>query len=671
MKKILSLVLALLMCAAMIPFAVFAEDAGPIIFDFLEDNGEVPFDTGKNGKCYFYRGSSTVNPEVYTWNSGTMTIEDGFAVFTPGGNMGMMELDTLPEGKKWSADKKLTVLKLVIKTGKKYNGANITIVSQGNKYKKVFKTDLSGEWQELIFDLNDTSGWTMKGESGAYESVSYSPMKNDEGKQVMTGGYRVDFPSVNSVGKITIDYFGLFGSVDDAKAYKGKASIASTVVLDKVESSGSSSSSSSSSQTASTEPAKPKMTDILKKELGEPSIVSTVPESIADDDKIIYRFANVGAYQEDTKQYPMSDGVMKYLQTWGSGTFENTATGILKFTSNSAGRTLFEAHPKSVPSIKKMPFAVFGYRSAEDYKMQSGTYFYSAANTYRALLDFNLDGQWHYDVIDMTKLDWGLKDNNYKKIENAADKEEALDKIGYGAFRFDFPTVLKSVYYIDFIGFFVSETTAKEYAQKALDAVAKPADEEEARFTYMKGYDDGSFRPNNQMTRAEACTVIARLMADENTIAADRKTAFTDVKKDDWYYGYVTYLEDLGYLPNYSGEFKPNQNITRSEFVKLVFEAGGLSFSNKRPNFTDVKTDHPYYKEIAFAAAGGVVNGYDNYDGTYSFKPEGEITRAEIATIINRILGIEPNKDAKPSFSDLDNTHWAFGTIMAIAAKAK
>ena len=185
----------------------------------------------------------------------------------------------------------------------------------------------------------------------------------------------------------------------------------------------------------------------------------------------------------------------------------------------------------------------------------------------------------------------------------------------------------------------------------------------------MKGYDDGTFRPGAQMTRAEAATVIARLLADEEEIAKDRTTAFTDVKKGDWYYSYVTFLEELGYLPNYSGEFKPNQNITRSEFIKLTYEAGGLEFSMKRPNFTDLDKNHPYYKEIVFASGTGIVTGYNNGDGTMSFKPDGEITRAEIATVVNRILKIEATPNAAQEFSDLDNSHWAFGTVMAIASK--
>ena len=87
-------------------------------------------------------------------------------------------------------------------------------------------------------------------------------------------------------------------------------------------------------------------------------------------------------------------------------------------------------------------------------------------------------------------------------------------------------------------------------------------------------------------------------------------------------------------------------------------------------SFTDVSGHWAWTGgQIPYLVEKGVLNGYQQPNGTYMFKPDGEITRAEIATVVNRILKIEATPEAAQEFSDLDNSHWAYGTIMAIASK--
>ncbi|MBR5307367.1 MAG: S-layer homology domain-containing protein, partial [Clostridia bacterium] len=520
----------------------------------------------------------------------------------------------------------------------------------------------------IVIDLNDPTGWTMKNAEGKYEDVNYSPM-NKDGQQVMTGGVRIDFPGNATINNYTIDYFGIFGSLDAAKAHvvREKAETIS-VITGKVEKAPV----EEKEEPKEEEPKKPLMKDALTR--GEDAaldhsitLVSAVPNSVVSDSALVYKFAKLGEYDDSKKKWDvLDDEATSYIQTWGSGTFEATSAGILKYTSNAAGGTLFEVHPKKSAKFDTHPYMVVGYKTNENLAQHGKIgYFYTSGNEYRLELDINMDSEWHYDLFNLKTLDTRVKEGNYK------DKATDMSKVSLNAFRIDFPKAVGVVFYIDYVGFFSTEEEAKAYIAKSEKAVEDDKNAtvpEEDKFTYMKGYEDGTFRPSAQMTRAEACTVVARLLADEEVIAADRATAFTDVKKGDWYYSYVTYLEELGYLPNYSGEFKPNQNITRGEFIKLAFEAGGLEFSMKRPDFTDLDNSHPYYKEIVFASGTGIVTGYNNGDGTMSFKPDGEITRAEIATVVNRILKIKATPDAAQEFSDLDNTHWAFGTIMAIAA---
>ena len=66
------------------------------------------------------------------------------------------------------------------------------------------------------------------------------------------------------------------------------------------------------------------------------------------------------------------------------------------------------------------------------------------------------------------------------------------------------------------------------------------------------------------------------------------------------------------------------------------------------------------------AASAGLINGYDNGNGTFSFKPDNTITRAEVVTVVNRMLGRKPSGTAGAVFSDISG-HWASSQIVAAA----
>ncbi len=187
--------------------------------------------------------------------------------------------------------------------------------------------------------------------------------------------------------------------------------------------------------------------------------------------------------------------------------------------------------------------------------------------------------------------------------------------------------------------------------------------------SYMKGYDGGLFKPQGNMTRAEACTIVARLTAGgDANVPADKTSAFSDVTADQWYYKYVSYVESLGYLGSYSGSFLPNEPITRAEFVELVYNMGLLSDKGLNGTFTDVAAGHPRAAVIAAAGKAGLVSGYDNGDGTFSFMPDNTITRAEVVKVINNAYERSISKDALAnivsfSFVDVEPEFWAFADI--------
>ncbi len=182
-----------------------------------------------------------------------------------------------------------------------------------------------------------------------------------------------------------------------------------------------------------------------------------------------------------------------------------------------------------------------------------------------------------------------------------------------------------------------------------------------ANSSYILGYAGNLFKPNANMTRAEACTIFARLILKTNEIPTKYKTRFTDVKTSDWFYGAVAFLDESGFFyRNTSTTYKPNEPITRAEFVELAYNAANLAEDDITLNFTDVSEDHFYYTSIMAAAKSGLVNGYE--DNT--FRPDKTITRAEVVTVINRLLGLRVSERTvspdrlENTFKDID-THWA------------
>lgn len=202
-------------------------------------------------------------------------------------------------------------------------------------------------------------------------------------------------------------------------------------------------------------------------------------------------------------------------------------------------------------------------------------------------------------------------------------------------------------------------TLAEPLTNDALPQI--PTQYNGANKAYIFGYEGNTFRPNANMTRAEACTIFARLILGSQTIPDGYNTRFTDVKESDWFYNAVAFLDQTGYFfRNKNTTYKPNEPITRAEFVDLANSASNLVAKNAGVQFIDVPSDHFYYTSIIAAAASGLVNGYE--DNT--FRPDNTITRAEVVTVINRLLGLKATaktiseKHLENEFVDI-GTHWA------------
>ena len=139
----------------------------------------------------------------------------------------------------------------------------------------------------------------------------------------------------------------------------------------------------------------------------------------------------------------------------------------------------------------------------------------------------------------------------------------------------------------------------------------------EDHVAYIIGYEDGTVRPGANITRAEVATIFFRLLTDETRESYwSQSSGFTDVASGAWYSNAVSTLTRAGILDGYEdGSFRPNASITRAEFTKIAvsfFKHAGGASSNP---FNDVP-DSAWYAEFVKAAAElGLIDGYE--DGTF------------------------------------------------------
>lgn len=157
-------------------------------------------------------------------------------------------------------------------------------------------------------------------------------------------------------------------------------------------------------------------------------------------------------------------------------------------------------------------------------------------------------------------------------------------------------------------------------------------------FAYVQGYPDGTVKPAGNITRAETAAILFRLMDD-----ASRKTyysttsGFRDVASGSWYNTYVATLNNAGVITDSSnGYFRPNEAITRAELAAMLAK---FSETTGAANyFNDVSARYWAANAIAICAKLGWINGYP--DGT--FRPDKNVTRAELMAMINRATGRAP-----------------------------
>ena len=188
--------------------------------------------------------------------------------------------------------------------------------------------------------------------------------------------------------------------------------------------------------------------------------------------------------------------------------------------------------------------------------------------------------------------------------------------------------------------------------------------EAEKHYEYIIGYDDGTVKPFGNITREEVATIFYRMLKSdirENMFA--NTNSFSDVSDDRWSNNAISTLTRGNILEGYEdGRFRPGAYITRAEFVTIATRFY-KTVNFKGAGFDDI-IGHWAESNIENAVYYKLINGYS--DGT--FRPNADITRAEVMVIVNNILNREVDEQGIlaeiPDWSDNAKGEWYYYDVL-------
>lgn len=206
-----------------------------------------------------------------------------------------------------------------------------------------------------------------------------------------------------------------------------------------------------------------------------------------------------------------------------------------------------------------------------------------------------------------------------------------------------------------------SKVTTDDY-EEAINKIIKASSM--IRNPFMNGYDETSFGAEDPMTRAQAATVIARIINKKDP--KGEFSSFKDVDQNKWYSEAVAFMEKEDLLKGYEdGSFKPNKNITRAEFTSIIAKIIEDEGKYSPKEFIDVKRGFWAEDSINLITSLKLMNGRENN----KFAPNDPIKRVEVATVLNKLLEREPNKEfmnkySNNPFKDLKKDYWGYYEIL-------
>lgn len=179
---------------------------------------------------------------------------------------------------------------------------------------------------------------------------------------------------------------------------------------------------------------------------------------------------------------------------------------------------------------------------------------------------------------------------------------------------------------------------------------------------YMHGYGDNKFGPDDSIKRSEMATIFNRVFNFRGGSYGTSQVTYKDLPTNHWAYQYLMNIQAYDMLDTIGGNILPNEAMTREEVAHAICQFMDLDdfISGDENPYTDI--GRSYYKaDILKVTAAGIMYGY----GESKFGPEDTLTRAQICTIINRMIGVEDSAATfGRQFDDVPTTHWAYQDIM-------
>lgn len=161
-----------------------------------------------------------------------------------------------------------------------------------------------------------------------------------------------------------------------------------------------------------------------------------------------------------------------------------------------------------------------------------------------------------------------------------------------------------------------------------------------------------------------ALTIIFCLHNSNFIRANAEEIMFKDIDVDAYFYEPVQQLAGKGIIKGYQdGTFKPYQPVTRGQAALMLVQTLQLDTSTvTNPQFKDISTEHPYYKQIATLVNKGIISGFE--DNT--FRPNEQLTRAHMAGILTKAYEFELNEEVHLPFTDVSENAWYKNAIQTL-----
>jgi hypothetical protein len=157
----------------------------------------------------------------------------------------------------------------------------------------------------------------------------------------------------------------------------------------------------------------------------------------------------------------------------------------------------------------------------------------------------------------------------------------------------------------------------------------------------LGGYQDGTFRPENGVTRGQLSKIVSNAAGFDDAVSGQ---TFSDVDPDNTSYMYIERMAMHGVIGGYDdGTFRPGNSATRGQIAKIVSNARGYNDLPTTQTFEDVAPDSTFYTYIERLASRGVMSGYPcggegepcGTDDKPYFRPANDATRGQVAKIVS------------------------------------